>query len=88
MGWGAALGSIFVPIAHFVLVPSFFLTGLYLFVTRLRTEMVVSEARGSCPDCGAEQDFGMPGLRSIPHQVECEVCRRVLTVSDPDEPAA
>src|SRR5438874_13795365 len=33
--WGAALVSVLIPIAHFVLVPSFFLYGVYTFARRL-----------------------------------------------------
>ena len=85
LAWGAAVASVSIPIAHFLLVPSFSIGGLYLFFTRLRTGMIVATACGPCPDCGTEQDFGMRGKHDIPSQVQCESCRRVVTVSLSEE---
>lgn len=80
----AALASVFIPVAHFILVPTFVALGLYLAWTRAQAEVVVAQARGACPDCGAEQDLDVHGRWSLPHRVACRACRRALTLRDAD----
>lgn len=73
--------SVFIPIAHFVLVPSLFGIGIWQFVRRLRLHQLVRGAHGTCPDCGAEQDFELSlGLRFL-QGVQCRHCHRGLTLS-------
>ena len=68
--WGAMVVSVFIPVAHFVLVPSFFLVGIWQGVRRLKTAELVRGAHGRCPDCGAEQDFELGSAR-VPQSVSC-----------------
>ena len=84
--WGAALASVFIPVAHFILVPAFAALGLYLAWSRARAEVVVAQARGACPDCGAEQDLDVHGRWSVPHRVACRACRRALTLRETAAP--
>src|SRR5438094_9176928 len=53
--WGIALLSVFIPVAHFLLVPSFFVYGLGQFFQRLGTAEVAAAPRGTCPDCRAAE---------------------------------
>ncbi|OYV98881.1 MAG: hypothetical protein B7X11_05760 [Acidobacteria bacterium 37-65-4] len=86
--WGAMAVSVFLPVAHFVLVPSFFGIGMWQFFRRLRQPQLVRGARGACPDCGAEQDFELSvGLR-FPQGVQCRSCQRGLTLATLDEGGA
>ena len=55
--WGVALLSVFIPVAHFVLVPSFLLYGMWQLCQRLGTAELATDAHGACPDCGTEQTF-------------------------------
>ncbi len=55
--WGIAFVSVFIPVAHFILVPSFLAYGGWQFFKRLGTAELATDARGTCPDCGAEQGF-------------------------------
>ena len=80
--WGAMVVSVFLPVAHFVLVPSFFLIGIYQFFKRLRVSEVVRGAHGACPDCGAEQDFETGARLSFPMSVQCRQCHRGLTLAE------
>ncbi len=80
--WGAMVVSVFIPVAHFVLVPSFFFVGLWQFFRRLRMGELVKGAHGSCPDCGAEQDFELGSAR-FPQSVPCGSCHRGLTLAAP-----
>ena len=79
--WGAMVVSVFIPIAHFVLVPSFLFVGVWQFVRRLKTGALVRGAHGRCPDCGAEQDFEFSGAR-FPQSVACASCHRGLTLAE------
>ncbi len=81
MAWGAALVSVFIPVAHFLLVPGFFLAGLVVFVKRMRRRVVVDTVRGACPDCEHEQRFDAPGAWRLPVHLTCANCHRLLTAS-------
>jgi hypothetical protein len=79
--WAAALGSVFIPIAHFLLVPSFGLYGIYTFFERLGADQIVVKAEGTCPDCGKPQQLDVRGRWRIPRSVACRFCQRSLRVS-------
>ena len=79
--WGAMVVSVFLPVAHFVLVPSFFFIGIWQFIRRLEVAELVRGARGRCPDCGTEQDFEL-GSRRFPQSVTCGSCHRGLTIAE------
>lgn len=82
--WGGiALLAVFVPVAHFLLVPACLLYAFWLFFQRLRTVEVAPGARGTCPDCGREQLLELaPGWRA-PQSVTCRYCHRGLRLALP-----
>lgn len=79
--WGAALVSTLIPIAHFVLVPSFLLYGVYTFARRLTADQVALAGRGTCPDCGREQALDVTGRWSVPRTTSCRYCQRSLLLT-------
>lgn len=79
--WAAALGAAFIPVAHFVLVPSLGLFGVYTFFERLGAAEVATAAQGRCPDCGKEQALEVLGPWRVPRTVACRSCQRSLTLS-------
>ncbi len=79
--WGAMVVSVFLPIAHFVLVPSFFFVGIWQFFKRLHAHSLVRGAHGVCPDCGAEQDFETGTRAAFPMSLVCRNCHRGLTLA-------
>ena len=79
--WAAALVSVVIPVAHFVLVPGFALFGVVVFAQRLRTDAIVVAAWGTCPDCGAPQDLDMLGRWRDGGDVACRHCHRALRLS-------
>lgn len=81
--WGVALLSVFIPIAHFVLVPSFLLYGIWQFVQRVGTAELATDAHGTCPDCGKEQPFELAPRWRAPQPVTCRYCQRGLRLSLP-----
>jgi hypothetical protein len=84
--WGLAALSLFIPVAHAVLVPGFLGFGLYQFVQRAGTRELACEARGTCPDCGAEQALEVASRWRVPQDIACAACHRGLTLSLPLEP--
>lgn len=78
---GAAIGSIFIPVAHFLLVPGFTLYGAYTFFERLGARAVVLAAEGVCPDCGKAQKLEIGGRWHVPRRVACRYCQRLLQLS-------
>jgi hypothetical protein len=79
--WAAAAGSVFIPVAHFLLVPSLALFGVYTFFERLGASEVVTAANGMCPDCGREQRLDVSGRWRVPRDVACRYCQRSLTLA-------
>ena len=84
--WGVALLSVLIPVAHFLLVPSFFVYGLWQFFQRLGTAEVAAAARGTCPDCGAEQVLELAPRWRAPQPVTCRHCGRGLRLTLPNPP--
>ena len=80
--WVAALGSVFIPVAHFLLVPSFLLYGVYTFWERLGAERIATAGRAVCPDCGREQSLETGGRWHVPRDVACRYCQRRLRLAD------
>ena len=79
--WAAAVGSVFIPVAHFLLVPAFALFGAYTFFERLGAGEVVVAAEGVCPDCGTAQKLEIAGRWQVPRRVACRHCQRALQIS-------
>jgi hypothetical protein len=82
--WGLALGGLFIPVAHFVLVPTFLTVGVIVAVKRAREDRRLLLVRGPCPRCGVEQAF-KPGGRFVSgRSLGCPRCHGNLTlVADP-----
>ena len=85
IAWGAALVSVFIPVAHFLLVPGFFLAGLVVFAKRMKHKVVVDTVRGVCPDCNHEQEFDSSGDWQLPTHLTCADCQRLLTATLPSK---
>ncbi len=79
VAWVLAIVCLFIPIAHFFLVPGVLAFGAYLFVSRWRVRSSVKQAHGICPDCDARQEFQI-GNWSPPHRVTCNACQRSLVL--------
>src|SRR5262245_56775998 len=59
--WGIALITLFIPVAHFILVPTFLTAGIVLAALRAREARRLLKVRGTCPRCGVEQEFKAGG---------------------------
>lgn len=81
--WGIAALCVFIPVAHFALVPGFLAFGLYQFAQRVKTPELACNARGTCPDCGVEQTLELESRWRVPQPVICSTCKRGLVLSLP-----
>jgi hypothetical protein len=79
--WAIAGGAVFLPILHFILVPTFFLSGLAIGLTRLRDRRTVARVRAACPRCGLEQDFASGHRFAQAWSLSCPACHSHLELA-------
>jgi hypothetical protein len=77
---GAAAG-LFIPLAHFFLVPGFLCAGVVLVSKRLREDRALIRLHGACPACGALLDLTPGGPARGGREVRCTACRRSLALA-------
>jgi len=83
--WGAAVAAVFLPVLHFVLVPSLLLAGPLVALARWRERVTILAADGTCPACGAMQ-HARPRSAAAEHMgFRCDSCRRALELRLPPE---
>ena len=87
MFWALALGGLFIPVAHFVLVPVFLTAGIIMAVKRSREDRRLAEVRGPCPRCGAQQTFKAGGRFESGRSLDCPACHGTFALAVPG-PAA
>lgn len=79
--WGAAVVSVFIPIAHLFLVPGFTMVGIVALVRTVGADQLVTEARGTCPDCGSEQPLDIGRRWAGGTTINCRHCSRTLRLT-------
>ncbi len=79
--WGLALVGLFIPVAHFILVPTFLTAGLVAAVLRAREDRRLVQVRGACPRCGVEQEFKAGGRFTSDRRLDCPHCHNTLRLS-------
>jgi len=80
MFWALALGGLFIPVAHFVLVPAFLTAGIVMGVKRSREDRRLLGVSGLCPRCGVEQRFRVGGRFFDGRTFDCPRCHNNLRV--------
>jgi hypothetical protein len=83
MFWGLALVSVFVPVAHFLLVPTFAVAGIVMAVRRAREDRRLVVLRCTCPRCGAGHELRPGGRFVAGRRVDCPTCHGDLTLGIP-----
>ena len=78
--WALASITLFIPVAHVLLVPGFVIAGIVLLLRRSREDQSFVDGRGACPACGMEQTFRLRGKVVLPKQAACPACRARLLV--------
>lgn len=85
MCWTIALGTALIPVAHFVLVPTFLIAGPIAAIAAYARERIVTSGSATCPNC-----HGTIALRrgSTPagFTQHCPSCRVQLNVAPTSAP--
>lgn len=76
--WLLAGVSVLIPVAHFFLVPVFFIAGIFLAAQRWRTTEEGMEAAGACPACGKPITIGLDKSTELPQWHDCPACGEPL----------
>jgi|SRR5215510_1796483 len=85
--WGLALAGLFIPVAHFILVPTFTVAGIAVAALRIREDRRLVKVRGVCPRCGAAQEFNGGGRFTAERTLNCPRCHNHLTLTAPADEA-
>lgn len=77
--WGLALFSVFLPVVHFVLVPLFFILGIFFAAKarQIRQEIVSGEIR--CPRCLKDVKIEKAQFRDA-HKEICQHCACAMKI--------
>ena len=78
---GLALVSLFIPVAHFILVPTFVGAGIAVAVVRAREDTRLLRVHGVCPRCATAQDFEGGGRFTRTRTLDCPTCHTNLTLT-------
>jgi hypothetical protein len=78
--WLAALVCVFIPLLHFVLVPSLLLAGPIVAFLRLREDVSLAAVRGACPRCQVDRTFEGSGRFRDGRHLHCDGCGRSITL--------
>jgi len=81
LGWGLAFISIFLPGAHFFLVPGFFVGGPVAAYLVSRQRSVVLGGEGICPNCGAKLII-VRGPVQWPLEDVCTQCQNHVRIEE------
>ncbi len=70
--------AVFIPIAHFFLVPALLIAGPVLFYTRYRQAEALERVEGVCPRCGQSVTIAMESNDKLPKWTYCPACDGAL----------
>jgi hypothetical protein len=77
--WGLGAVSVLIPVAHFLLVPAFFVAGPVAAYSRWRRASAVAGGEGACPSCGASLPIAANADEWPLFQL-CEACRTSIRI--------
>jgi hypothetical protein len=85
---GLALVGLFIPVAHFILVPTFVGAGIAVAIVRAREDTRLLRVHGVCPRCATTQDFEGGGRFTPTRSLDCPTCHTNLTLTASTEQPA
>ena len=77
--WAIALLCVLVPMLHFILVPAFFLAGIFIFFMQMGIHFYLVSGEIRCPSCDKNMSL-KPGAFDWPKREICMNCRADLTI--------
>jgi len=76
--WLLAGITLFIPIAHFFLVPLFLVAGPVMAFSKYRVETATDSAEGICPECGESVSISLDPADKLPKWTYCPKCNKPL----------
>ena len=80
--WAAAGITLFIPIAHFFLVPAFFIAGPVLFYFRFKQVEAKEKIDGHCPNCDQEITIALENTDKLPKRTYCPACDKAIELTE------
>jgi hypothetical protein len=80
--WLLAFVSVFLIIAHWVLVPGFFIAGPIVAVMTYKTKQAVEKCTGPCPSCSEQITIKMEAKDTLPKWTYCPSCSSPLHIDE------
>ncbi len=85
---GGAGVAVFIPIAHFFLVPALLVAGPVLFYNRYRQAEALEKVDGTCPRCGEQVTIAMESNDKLPKWTYCPACDGAVELREQAEQGA
>lgn len=85
--WVCALITLFIPVAHFFLVPMFLIAGPVMAFIKYKAETVMEKAHGVCPECSDTVDIELDPGDKLPKRTYCPACNKPLQLVYHDGPS-
>jgi len=76
--WLLAIITLFIPIAHFFLVPLFVIGGLVMAYMKYRAAEITENATGICPECNDNVTISLDPADKLPKWTYCPACNKPL----------
>jgi len=76
--WVVAGVTLFIPIAHFFLVPAFLIAGPVLFFLRSRQDEAKEKIEGTCPHCDQAITIALENTDKLPKRTYCPACDKAI----------
>ncbi len=80
--WVIAGITVFIPLAHFFLVPAFLIAGPVMFFQRIKQEDEKDKVTGTCPRCSEDINIKLEATDALPKWVYCPQCDGALELMD------
>ncbi|MDH5544273.1 MAG: hypothetical protein OEZ43_01705 [Gammaproteobacteria bacterium] len=78
--WLIAGVTLFIPIAHFFLVPAFLIAGPVLFFLRIKQDDAKEKAEGTCPNCDQAITVALENTDKLPKRTYCPSCDKAIEI--------
>jgi hypothetical protein len=78
--WIVAAIAVFIPIAHFFLVPVFFIAGPVMAYSRMKMEESKEKVHGICPRHNAQITINLENTDTIPKYTYCPDCDGAIQI--------
>jgi len=79
--WLIAAVCVLIPIAHFLLVPGFFIVGIIKAIKLWSKAEDGLSAKGDCPACQNSITFNLEGSTELPQWKDCPECGESLELN-------